>query len=73
MAAMGPPGGGRNIVTNRLLSRFSIINMTFPAESSITRIFGTMLSQHLADFDEQLKQIGNFCLIIIFHLLLMEH
>lgn len=63
MAAMGPPGGGRNIVTNRLLSRFSIINMTFPAESSITRIFGTMLSQHLADFDEQLKQIGNFIFI----------
>ncbi|KAJ1520022.1 hypothetical protein ONE63_004252 [Megalurothrips usitatus] len=59
MAAMGPPGGGRNSISNRLLSRFSIINMTFPAESSIVRIFGTMLSQHLADFDEQLKQIAS--------------
>lgn len=59
MAAMGPPGGGRNTISNRLLSCFSIINMTFPSESSVLRIFGTMLSQHMSEFDEQLKQIGN--------------
>ncbi|KAE8744396.1 hypothetical protein FOCC_FOCC009000 [Frankliniella occidentalis] len=59
MAAMGPPGGGRNTISNRLLSRFSIINMTFPSEASILRIFGTMLNQHLSDFDEQLKQIAS--------------
>ncbi|XP_034231069.1 dynein heavy chain 2, axonemal [Thrips palmi] len=58
MAAMGPPGGGRNTISNRLLSRFSIINMTFPSESAVIRIFGTMLNQHLTDFDEQLKQIA---------------
>lgn len=58
MAAMGPPGGGRNTISNRLLSQFSIINMTFPSESAVIRIFGTMLNQHLMDFDEQLKQIG---------------
>ena len=28
--AMGPPGGGRMMISNRLLSRFNLINMTFP-------------------------------------------
>eukprot|EP00074_Homo_sapiens_P109813 XP_024306374.1 dynein heavy chain 2, axonemal isoform X3 [Homo sapiens] len=30
MAAMGPPGGGRTVISPRLRSRFNIINMTFP-------------------------------------------
>ncbi|KAJ8964946.1 hypothetical protein NQ314_004501 [Rhamnusium bicolor] len=58
LAAMGPPGGGRNVITERLLSRFNVINMTFPDESTIARIFGTMLAQHLADFDESVKLVG---------------
>lgn len=58
LAAMGPPGGGRNVITDRLLSRFNVINMTFPDESTIARIFGTMLSQHLAEFDESVKIVG---------------
>lgn len=57
MAAMDPPGGGRNIITNRLLTKFNIINMTFPAEKQIVRIYGTMLSQHLADFHAEVTGI----------------
>lgn len=30
MAAMGPPGGGRTVISSRLQSCFNIINMTFP-------------------------------------------
>ena len=30
MAAMGPPGGGRMVISGRLQSRFNLINMTFP-------------------------------------------
>lgn len=30
MAAMGPSGGGRTVISSRLQSRFNIINMTFP-------------------------------------------
>lgn len=30
MAAMGPPGGGRTVISSRLQSRFNVINMTFP-------------------------------------------
>ncbi|XP_037663927.1 dynein heavy chain 2, axonemal isoform X3 [Choloepus didactylus] len=59
MAAMGPPGGGRTVISLRLQSRFNIINMTFPTESQIIRIFGTMINQKLQDFEEEVKPIGN--------------
>ncbi|XP_063305793.1 dynein axonemal heavy chain 2 [Pelobates fuscus] len=58
MAAMGPPGGGRTAISPRLQSRFNLINMTFPSESQIKRIFGTMMSQKLQDFEEEVKPVG---------------
>ncbi|XP_030042289.1 dynein axonemal heavy chain 2 [Microcaecilia unicolor] len=58
MAAMGPPGGGRTMISGRLQSRFNLINMTFPTESQIKRIFGTMINQKLQDFEEEIKPIG---------------
>jgi len=30
IAAMGPPGGGRMVISPRIQSRFNLINMTFP-------------------------------------------
>ena len=65
MAAMGPPGGGRTHISERLLSRFNVINLTFPSESQITRIYGTLLSQHVAQFDEDIQNLGNFFCVII--------
>ncbi|XP_072006034.1 dynein axonemal heavy chain 2 [Engystomops pustulosus] len=59
MAAMGPPGGGRTAISGRLQSRFNLINMTFPSESQIIRIFGTMMSQKLQDFEEEVKPVGD--------------
>lgn len=35
IAAMGPPGGGRMVISRRLQSRFNLINMTFPQVSTI--------------------------------------
>ncbi|XP_050498494.1 dynein axonemal heavy chain 2 [Diabrotica virgifera virgifera] len=58
IGAMGPPGGGRNVISERLLSCFNVINMTFPEDETLSRIFGTMLGQHLADFDEMVKLVG---------------
>lgn len=55
---MGPPGGGRNVISDRLLSKFNVINMTFPTEVTIARIFGTMLNQHLSEFDDEVKNLG---------------
>ncbi|KAI0228083.1 Dynein heavy chain 2, axonemal [Lamellibrachia satsuma] len=59
LVAMGPPGGGRMVISRRLQSRFNLINMTFPNESQIKRIFGTMINQNLQDFEEELKPIGD--------------
>uniref|UniRef100_A0A9J7YNX9 Dynein axonemal heavy chain 2 n=1 Tax=Cyprinus carpio carpio TaxID=630221 RepID=A0A9J7YNX9_CYPCA len=58
LAAMGPPGGGRTQISGRLQSRFNLINMTFPTESQIKRIYGTMISQKLQEFEEEVKPIG---------------
>lgn len=57
IAAMGPPGGGRNVITNRLLTKFNVINVTFPSEKQIIRIYGTMLNQQLSEFHAEVKGI----------------
>ncbi|KAK3095642.1 hypothetical protein FSP39_017066 [Pinctada imbricata] len=59
LTAMGPPGGGRMVISRRLQSRFNLINMTFPHESQIKRIFGSMINQKLQDFEEEVKPIGD--------------
>ncbi|XP_063992490.1 dynein axonemal heavy chain 2 [Diachasmimorpha longicaudata] len=59
MAAMGPPGGGRNTITDRLLTKFNVINVTFPIEKQILRIYGTLLNQQLFDFHPEVKGIAN--------------
>eukprot|EP00794_Sanderia_malayensis_P010712 gene10712-11859_t len=59
VAAMGPPGGGRSVISKRFQSRFHLINMTFPLESQIKRIFGTMINQKLQDFEEEVKATGD--------------
>ncbi|GLI62391.1 hypothetical protein VaNZ11_005010 [Volvox africanus] len=43
VAAMGPPGGGRNPVTNRLLRHFHFISFTEMSDNSVGRIFTTIL------------------------------
>ncbi|XP_052234681.1 dynein axonemal heavy chain 2-like isoform X14 [Dreissena polymorpha] len=59
VVAMGPPGGGRQHISTRLQSKFNLINMTFPHESQIKRIFGSMINQKLQNFEEEVKPIGD--------------
>ena len=58
VGAMGPPGGGRTEISMRLQSRFSTMNMTFPGEPTLKRIFGTIISQRLQNFNESVKPLG---------------
>jgi len=58
ISAMGPPGGGRNAISNRLTSRFSVINMTFPEEPQISKIYNSMLYEHLKPFDENVQSLS---------------
>jgi dynein heavy chain, axonemal len=37
VAAMGPPGGGRNVVDPRFISLFSVINIPFPSQPTMHR------------------------------------
>ncbi|KAG7496340.1 dynein heavy chain 2, axonemal [Solea senegalensis] len=59
LASMGPPGGGRTHISDRLQSKFNLINMTFPNEFQIRRIYSTMINQKLQGFKEEVKPIGN--------------
>ena len=47
LAAMGPPGGGRNVISERLQSRFNMINVTFPTDKVVRGIFESILSSEL--------------------------
>ncbi|GFS18450.1 dynein heavy chain 1, axonemal [Elysia marginata] len=43
LCAMGPPGGGRNPVTARLLRHFSFLAFATMDDASLSKIFGTIL------------------------------
>ena len=58
-AAMGPPGGGRAEISPRLQSRFNVINMAFPTEATLKRIYGSIINQKFQDFEEDVKPLGD--------------
>ncbi|XP_037870398.1 dynein axonemal heavy chain 2 isoform X3 [Bombyx mori] len=60
--AAGPPGGARSALPPRLLSCFHAFYLPPPTQSQLIKIFGTMLSQHLQEFDEETKSVGKIVL-----------
>eukprot|EP00955_Chlamydomonas_euryale_P082872 363771-Chlamydomonas_euryale.AAC.20 len=58
LAAMAPPGGGRNVFSQRNGACFSMLNMTAPNDAQLRRIYGTILNAKLADFDDEIKPMG---------------
>ena len=59
VGVMGHPGGGRNVISPRTLHCFHLLNMTFPSESQIKKIFGAMVNSHLLTFDDEVKPLGD--------------
>jgi dynein heavy chain len=58
LCAMAPPAGGRAVISERTQSRFSLINMTFPADAAVARIFESILTPRLSELDDEIKAQG---------------
>lgn len=52
ICAMTLFGNVRHSISSRIMSCFSVINITTPEDSDIHKIYKTILGQHLIDFDE---------------------
>lgn len=48
VAAMGPPGGGRNHITSRFVRWFNIIGIDSFDEATMTKIFGSIMTWHFS-------------------------
>lgn len=55
---MGKPGGGRAEISNRILSKFHLINYTVPSEQNMMRIFEKIASLKFVTFDEEIKNMS---------------
>jgi dynein heavy chain len=51
------PGGGRNEVDPRFISLFSVFNVTFPSEESLTKIYSSILDGHLQPFSKEIREL----------------
>lgn len=58
LAAMAPPGGGRNAFSTRLGAVFSTVNATQPSDGQLRRIFSTLLAARLSDFSDEVRPLA---------------
>lgn len=56
---MGKAGGGRNEVDPRFISKFAVINLQFPTESTLKHIYGSILKGHLLLFPEDVQAVAD--------------
>lgn len=57
---MGKPGGGRAEISNRILSKFHLINFTVPSEKNMKKIYETIASHKFAQFDEDIRNQSEY-------------
>ncbi|CAE6938378.1 DNAH1 [Symbiodinium sp. CCMP2592] len=54
-SAMGPPGGGRTFITERLKRHYNVLAYSDLQDESISQIFRTIASYFFAGFDESIQ------------------
>ncbi len=57
ISAMGPPGGGRSVITPRLQRHFNIITYTDLQDESIHTIFNTIINAFMYNFSNEIKAV----------------
>ena len=55
VSAMGPPGGGRSVITQRLQRHFNVIAYTEMSTDSISKIFTTITKAFFVSFSSDVK------------------
>ncbi|KXS09529.1 hypothetical protein M427DRAFT_128896 [Gonapodya prolifera JEL478] len=55
VGACGPPGGGRNPITGRLLRHFNLINIPAPQELSLLKIFKSIMEGFFRTFSADVR------------------
>eukprot|EP01052_Picozoa_sp_SAG31_P011054 SAG31_NODE_617_length_13514_cov_13.659858_2_plen_4275_part_00 len=58
LAAMGIPGGGRTFITDRYLRHYNVVCLCDYSQSSLTRIFGTVMTYFLRPFSRDVGQLS---------------
>lgn len=58
ICAMTVYNGVNNSISNRIINRFNVINITTPEEDDIYTIYNSILNQHLTDFDETVCELS---------------
>jgi dynein heavy chain len=59
IAAMGPAGGGRNSVTPRLLRHFNLFCFSEFDDSTLRRIFSTIVNWHFSSFPGDIRSMSD--------------
>lgn len=58
VGSMGTPGGGRNEIDPRFASLFAVFNIAFPKDTSLKRIYSSIIQGYTAQFSDDIKGIG---------------
>ncbi|ORC93797.1 putative dynein heavy chain [Trypanosoma theileri] len=59
VAAMAPPGGGRNALDPRFVSLFTVFNILFPSDESIYTIYGQILRDAYKSMEKEITEVPN--------------